>query len=511
MMKLRRPWKKWSFFVKVSVSIALASLAVLSVVSVFVFVTFRHWVQEQETELLDTKLKRFEVQIGELEFLPSLLKPGWGKGSGAAVLFNPDLSVFASELGKGQRLELLDAGGTLLASAGDAAAGDRPVRYTAERNLSLLVYGTVTIRLTDRGQSASAVAEGEVGRLLLFGLFMGAALAAGAGWYVARSALQPIRGMIGAARSIGTDDLSQRLELPETRDELHQLAETFNGLLHRLEGALGRQRRFTADASHELKTPLAIIEGHAHMIRRWGGKSPEVLGESLGFIVEETGRMKELIGRLLLLAEADEPVEGTGGEACDLRSVLDELAGQTVHVNPGAQLSCCFGEDTGRHGPFAAPENGESGRRASHALPPVMRKADTGSNPLNLPSPDPAEPVRLRVLMPRSAAYQVLRNIVENALKYTPAGGSVSATVRRGEEQVVVSVSDTGIGIPPEHLPHVFDRFYRSGGPRSRSQGGSGLGLAIVKALMERYGGDIAIESAPGAGTTVTLTFPAAG
>lgn len=455
--------KAWTFSRKVSASIALASLVVAAVLGGFVYITFSQWTEKQETDLLAEKLKQFELQIGEVTFLPSLLKPGIGKGSGVAAVLKPDLSSFAGDLDQGQTLQILDTKGRVLAEEGAKADADNAVHYKAESELKLLAYGTVTLRLTDSGYSKAATASREVGRLLLLGLLLAAGVAALAGWLVARSALKPIRSMIGEVQSIGAENLSRRLPLPAAQDELHQLGATFNALLQKLSVSFDQQRRFVSDASHELKTPLAIIEGHTHMIQRWGKRSPDVLEESLTYMMNETGRMKELIAQLLLLAETEEPLQEGAGEACEVQEILHELLPQTVHVGPGVNLN--------------------------------VEEDLTG------------EEECLWILMPASACYQVLRNIVENALKYTPEGGTVY--IRKGIEhdRIIVSVTDTGIGISSEQLPHIFDRFYRAEGSRNRSGGGSGLGLSIAKAIMERYGGTIAIESLEGAGTKVTLRF----
>ncbi|WP_151733500.1 sensor histidine kinase [Paenibacillus tengchongensis] len=453
--------KSWTFSRKVSASIALSSLIVALVLSVFVYITFRHWSDRQQTDLLEAKLKQFELRIKEVGFLPSLLTPGLGKGKGAAAVFNPDLSSMAAELGDGQALQLLDSGGRVLAEAGAAEPDAQDIAHQAEREFSLLVFGDVTLRLTDRGVSASAAAAGEIGRILLFGLVIATGVAVATGWLVARSALRPIRSMIGEARGIGAGNLSQRLQMPAAEDELHQLAETFNGLLQRLEVSFEQQHRFVADASHELKTPLAIIEGHANMIQRWGRSSPEVLAESLTFMTEETGRMKELISQLLLLAEAEQGLPGGSAGSCFPEDILAELLPQLAQINPGVQL-----------------------------------KLEPGGQTAGLP-----------VRMNKEACRRVLRNIIENALKYTPEGGTVSIGLRSGAGQVMVTVADTGIGISPGHLPHIFDRFYRAEGSRNRAGGGSGLGLAIVKAMMERHGGSVSLESLPGEGTVVTLRF----
>ncbi|MEK4513430.1 HAMP domain-containing protein [Paenibacillus anaericanus] len=453
--------KAWTFSRKVSASIALTSLVVVMVVSGFVYVTFKHWTESQEVDLLDAKLRQFELQLGEVGFISSLLNPGSGEGTGMAALFEPDLSSLESDLDEGQYLQMLDSSGLVLAEVGTEEQVNNDVKYTAERDIELLVFGTVKLQLMDSGHSRSATAEREIGRLLLLGLLIAAVVSVITGWIVARSALKPIRMMIGEVRSIGANNLSQRLHLPVAKDELHQLGETFNSFLHKLDVSFEQQRRFVSDASHELKTPIAIIEGHTHMIQRWGKKSPEVLDESLAFMMDETKRMKELIAQLLLLAEAEEPLLDGVGEVCDLHDTLRELIPQTVHVNPEVIL-------------------------------------DYDGSPIG-------EAILIR--MPRGASYQVLRNIVENAFKYTPKGGTVSISHFIKDGQAIVIVEDTGIGISSEQLPHIFDRFYRTEGSRNRAQGGSGLGLAIAKAIMERYGGSIHIDSTLGQGTKVTLRF----
>lgn len=453
--------KAWTLSRKVSASIAVMTLIVTIVVSLFVYVMFKHWTQQQEVDLLDAKLKQFELQIKDIAFLPSLLKPGLGKGSGAAAVFKPDLSTFISDLDKDQRLTMLDSSGRVLAEVGNGDKSDESINYMAERDLSVLVYGDVKLRLTNSGLSRSLSAEQDLGRLLLLGLLIAAGMAVFAGSIVARSALKPIRSMIEEVQSIGTNNLSQRLHLPDAKDELYQLGETFNGFLHKLDVSFDKQRRFVADASHELKTPIAIIEGHTHMIQRWGKKSPEVLDESLAFMMDETKRMKELIAQLLLLAEAEEPLLVGVGDMCDINEKIRELITQTVHINPQVELD--YIENT----------SGEA----------------------------------TLICMPASACYQVLRNIVENALKYTPEGGTVCIRHFVKDGHVIVTVADTGIGISSEQLPHIFDRFYRTEGSRNRTQGGSGLGLAIAKTIIERYGGSIEVDSTPGQGTKVTLRF----
>ncbi|MBY9080067.1 HAMP domain-containing histidine kinase [Paenibacillus sp. HN-1] len=451
--------KTWTFSRRVGVSIAAASLVVAIFVSGFVYFTFRHWNAQQEAELLETQLKQFAQQLGEVSFLPSLLQPGKGEGTGVSAVFKPDLAAFAEDLHEGQRLQLLDSDGHVLVEMG--AHPDERVRYEAERSLHIPVYGAVTLRLADLESSRSAVAEREIGRLLLVGLGLAAGLALVIGRIAAHSAVRPIRGMVLEIKEIGADNLSRRLPLPASRDELYQLGEAFNSLLHRLNLSFEQQRRFVADASHELKTPIAIIEGHTRMIQRWGSQSQDVVEESLTYMVDETERMKQLVAQLLLLAEAEEPLMEGEETACNLRHVLGEMLPQMLHVNPGVTL------------------NG-SEEAAGEAL---------------------------SVRMPAGACYQTVRNIIENAFKYTPPGGEVGITIRQEDNYTVLVVADNGIGISEEQLPHIFERFYRAEGSRNRNRGGSGLGLAITAALMKRYKGSIEVASSPGEGTAVTLRY----
>lgn len=451
----------WTFSRKVSVFIAVSVLIVSAVVSGFVYITFKNWTERQERDLLNAKLKQIELQIGELKFLPSLLRPGLSIGKKTAAYLKPDLSALQPELDEGQHLQLFDSKGELLAEVSKGESINNPVNYTVKSEFNLLVYGPVKLQLTDNGYSRSATAEREIGRLLLLGLFITAGLGILAGGIVARSALKPIRTMIQEVQNIGTSNLNQRLHLPNAKDELHQLGETFNGFLHKLDISFEQQRRFVADASHELKTPLAIIEGHTRMIQRWGKKSPEILDESLDFMMNETNRMKELISQLLLLAEMESSAPSDAGEVSDLKETLRELISQSVHVNP--EVTLIYEES---------------------------------------PSID-----QILIQMPKAASYQALRNIVENALKYTPEHGTVTIEVMIRDAQIIVTVKDTGIGIPADQLPHIFDRFYRTESSRNRTNGGSGLGLAITKTIMERYGGSVVIDSNIDQGTKVTLYF----
>lgn len=290
-------------------------------------------------------------------------------------------------------------------------------------------------------------------------------LAIAGSWLMAKSAMAPVNAIVRSAQRISEADLSQRLPVERPRDELGQLATTFNALLARLdfafrqrEEALRQQRQFVADASHELRTPLTSIEGYARMLRQWGTQDPEATREAAGAIEREAGRMRRLVIGMLDLAHGDIEVELATGRH-DLRELVNDAVG-------AARMAA-----GGRVGVFAEvpPE-------------PVMAEVD------------------------RERVYQVLGILLDNAVKYTPEGGSVTASVSQSGDDAVLAVQDTGVGIDARHLPHIFDRFYRA--DEARSTGGSGLGLAIAKQIVERHGGEITVASEPGTGSTFTVTLP---
>jgi signal transduction histidine kinase len=289
-------------------------------------------------------------------------------------------------------------------------------------------------------------------------------LAIAGSWLMARSAMAPVNAIVAQAQRIGEADLSQRLPVERPRDEIGQLAVTFNALLARLdvafrqrEEALRQQRQFVADASHELRTPLTSIEGYARLLRQWGTQDPEATREAAEAIEREASRMRRLVIGMLDLAHGDIDVDLATGRH-DLREVVNDAVG-SARMAAG-----------GRVGIFAeVPPK------------PVMAEVD------------------------RERIYQVLGILLDNAVKYTPEGGSVTASVGRAGDAVMLAVRDTGVGIDARHLPRIFDRFYRA--DEARSTGGSGLGLAIAKQIVERHGGSITVASEVGSGTTFTITL----
>jgi heavy metal sensor kinase len=281
------------------------------------------------------------------------------------------------------------------------------------------------------------------------------------GYWISRRALAPVDAITLAARSIGIENLSQRLEVPATGDELQRLSETWNGMLARLESAVARLSQFTADASHELRTPIALIRTTAELALR-RERPAETYREALRQIVVESERTTRLVEDLLLLARAD--------------AGLPALPLERIELTPLVRDVC---------------EQGEVLARARQ---------------LELSSETPDDPVYVQANDP--ALRRLLLLLLDNAVKYTPAGGRITVTVVRDASGSTVAVSDTGIGIPGSALPHVFERFYRVDESRNRDAGGTGLGLSIAKWIAERHHASLEAESESGRGATFRVRFP---
>jgi heavy metal sensor kinase len=281
------------------------------------------------------------------------------------------------------------------------------------------------------------------------------------GYWMSRRALAPVDEMTQAARSIGIQNLSRRLNVPATGDELQRLSETWNDMLARLEAAVKRLSQFTADASHELRTPIALIRTTAELTLR-RERSPETYREALGEIVVEAERTTRLIEDLLLLARAD--------------AGLPTLPLERVELTPLVRNIC---------------EQGQ-----------VLAEARQLQISVDLPQE------RVYVKANDPALRRLLLLLVDNAVKYTPAGGRITVSVGQDLAGPMLAVRDTGIGIPDSALPHVFERFYRADDSRNRDAGGAGLGLSIAKWIAERHHASLEAESVLGEGSIFRVRFP---
>jgi signal transduction histidine kinase len=287
------------------------------------------------------------------------------------------------------------------------------------------------------------------------------------GYWLAGTFLRPVQGIMDEIEAISDGrSLHRRLAVPMSGDEMARLTLTVNGMLARLEQSFGSLHRFTADASHELKTPLMVLRAGVERALVHPGVPSEIL-QSLDETLAQINEMTELVESLLTLARADEGRAPLAVEQSDLRELLGDVV----------ETAGMLGESSGVSVTSTMPER------------PVRMAVD---------------PHRIR---------EMLLNLVTNAIKYTPKGGTIDLSLADQDGAVSITVRDTGIGIAPGDLPHIFERFWRADPARSRTgeRPGTGLGLAITKWIAEAHGGGITVKSRPGRGTIFTVRLPRAG
>ncbi len=297
--------------------------------------------------------------------------------------------------------------------------------------------------------------------LMVAGVFpLGLLLAGGGGWLLAHRALKPVDRMTDAARRISAEHLTERLEETGAQDELDRLAKTLNEMLGRLDTAFSQIRQFSADASHELQTPLTILKGELEVALR-SPRNAEEYQRTLKSALEEIDRIAHLVEGLLLLARADAGVLRMDRQPVDLAQLIEEIYGQTKVLADNQTITL----------------------RLEH-VEPVTIQGDYD---------------RLR---------RLLLNLVDNGIKYTRPGGRVTLSVQRDGGRASLQVSDTGIGLSGEEQDRIFQRFYRGAEARTHGQSGAGLGLCIARSIAEAHGGRIEVESTTGQGSTFTVLLP---
>ena len=342
--------------------------------------------------------------------------------------------------------KLRQSPGTLLIAARTAAAADG-TRYLVE------------VGASGAGTEATLA---HVLAMLAVGLPLAVAVAVAGGFVLVRRALEPVTRIAAKAEDITQHNLSERLPVTRSGDELERLSVALNHMISRLEDAVHGSKQFVADASHELRTPLTVMRGELEGLAQDGQLGRETR-ESLGSVLEEVGRLAEIVEGLFALSRLD------AGEAQApwARFDLAELAATT------AEQMSLLAEDK--------------------RIGVVCQSA-----------------AAVTVEGDRARLKQVVVNLLDNAIKYTPDGGQVRLNVHRDGDFAVLEVSDDGVGIPAEALPHVFKRFFRVDSSRARGQGGAGLGLSIVKSICTAHGAEVEVVSAPGRGSTFRVRQPLA-
>ncbi len=331
----------------------------------------------------------------------------------------------------------------------------RPVRIFFVFFVVLLIVQLISLL-----RSISAVSR-SVSRTLqpIYELTRTAARTIGSEQSRQRAASPSLDGTIRTLNTITENRLDTRIVIADEQQELKGLANAINEMLDRLDAAYQSQLRFVSDASHELRTPIAVIQGYANMLDRWGKQDAQTLQESIDAIKSEAASMQDLVEQLLFLARSDNDSIRLNTGLVDISSLAEEVLLETKMIDE------------------------------AHIYDSSIASA-------------------LTVFGDAQLIKQALRIFVDNAIKYTPAGERIQIAAKRDGGNVALSVSDNGIGIPEQDLPHVFDRFFRSEQSRARKTGGTGLGLSIAKWIVDRHGGHVELLSRKEIGTRIVFLLP---
>ncbi|MCL6587196.1 MAG: HAMP domain-containing histidine kinase [Anoxybacillus sp.] len=283
------------------------------------------------------------------------------------------------------------------------------------------------------------------------------------GRFIAKQFVGRLQAVTNTMRNIKNNGFQERIDVPATNDEMSQLMAMFNEMMDEIEHSFRQQKQFIEDASHELRTPIAILEGHLSLLKRWGKHNPDILEESLDAAVQEVYRLKKLVLELLDLSHAEALAIPAEVQPTSPKEAAEQIVKNFRVLHPSFRF-------------HIVDEAGEKAcvRVAKHHL------------------------------------EQLLLILLDNAVKYSQQEKVITIDIKEEGKYVSISVRDKGIGIPRDELEKVFLRFYRVDKARSREKGGVGLGLAIAKEIVDKYGGQIVIESEVGAGTTVELFLPKA-
>lgn len=311
-----------------------------------------------------------------------------------------------------------------------------------------------------RSLQETIYALGNLKTILFISVPLYIVLASIGGFFLADRALRPIDYITKTARDISRSHLSKRLQMPKTEDEVGRLSTTFNEMLDRLEASFKKERQFTSDASHELRTPVAIISAQAEQgLALLKNKQNKECADAFMSIQAECRKMSYLISQLLMLNKSDEGKYELNLETLDLNLIAEEVANEFKSLSSKKEIKIIFNSQDN-----------------------ILINAD------------------------QTLITRMLINLVDNATRYTSSGGTVKISLLKENDSAVIKVSDTGKGIEKKDIDHIFDRFYQAN--EARNGQGSGLGLSIVKWIVQVHKGEVSVESEPGKGSTFTVRLP---
>ncbi|MED3803944.1 HAMP domain-containing histidine kinase [Lysinibacillus xylanilyticus] len=286
----------------------------------------------------------------------------------------------------------------------------------------------------------------------------GLVLSASIGYYLANYLMKPLHALRSSMKTVMDKGFNEPIQLSYTsHDEIGDLLKMYNAMMNELQISFTKQQQFVADASHELRTPIQAIEGHLSLLKRWGKDDPEILEESIDTSLMEIARMRKMIEELLELARREEKdIKSEANAVAVLEAVIEE----TRLLHPEARISLSKDEEIGR------------------------------------------------LFITENALSQIVRNIMENAIRYCEKIPDIQISLSVSEKEAMIKIEDNGIGIAEENIPYIFDRFYRVDEARNRQIGGTGLGLSITKMLLEKYNCSVEVKSVKNVGTVFLMKFP---
>jgi two-component system heavy metal sensor histidine kinase CusS len=434
-----------------------AALVLSCALVVFYWIVVQHAVEE-DNAVLKARVRALRAELREPNGLETMQQQLQNHRAGEAivewvrVLENSAVAAATADMDRLLPASVFPSGENSKLTVDYRASGRRFALFTAAEKIGLRQY---TIQFA-QDRSADEQFRRKFGALLAVSVALGTLASALIGISVTRRGLRPLRAMTDAVKKITPIRLDVRLGAPRWPNELQPLAIAFDQMLDRLENSFTRLSQFSADLAHELRTPIANMLGEAQV-----GLSRDRAAEEYRHIIEssvgECERLSAIVDNLLFLARAESAENQIQCSVFDARPLADKIASywETVADDRNVKISC----------------SGDAEMFADQSL-----------------------------------VERALNNLVENALRFTPDGGKITISIASLNGETAVAVQDNGAGIPAEHLPRVFDRFYRV--DPARNSGGSGLGLALVQSIVDLHGGTADIRSEVGRGTVVTLRFP---
>lgn len=430
-------------------------LSILIIFSIFTFLSIRNFIIKDNEEVLSSNADILSNYIENLQSINSDSFNDLNLSKGVYYcVYDDSKNIIFSNMESGVRFkERRQERGPYKKDAFEKQNGT----ISASRTLNVK-KNTYYILVTKDFEDIGSKTEDIAGMLITISI-LGIIVSLVSGFYLSKRLLRPIKDITKTAKEITSKSLNKRIATNGTKDELSDLADTFNLMIGRLEVDFEKQKRFVSDASHELRTPLAVIHGHVNMLNRWGKNNSEQLEKSLKTLKTETENMNKLIENLLYLAKGDNDVLNLNNEEFYLYLLFKEVVDET---------------------------------KLSYGQINISYKCRQ----------------ELKIFADYDKLKQVLRILIDNSIKFSKDSVQIMISAEEKDKEVILTACDNGIGIPEESISKIFDRFYRIDESRTKATGGTGLGLSIAKQIIGYHGGRISAESELGKGTRINIFMP---